>query len=165
MIVSNIEQAWMEAEKFIPVYMKDYEASKNAGYDIFVNLEKKHEYICDLGCRLELNLANGKSTCIWIEQPSNIEEYAKLESATVTIRTYANGGSSNDFIRNTTESEGKILYTILYGALTAIVHGKKDKQTTMDVAEYIGLNAIENMNSYDSIYCKIRSCPFLKEEE
>ena len=163
MKVKNIQQAWYEADRLIPNdYMKDYEASEKAGYPIYRSTINYYDYICDLNDRLEVNLANGQTVNIWIEQPNTIEEYAECEASTITIRSYENG-NSKDTIRNTTEEERQILKSIIAGALSAIRSGK-DKQTTMDVSEYIGLHFFKETeegrcNTYDSIYQKILRCP------
>ncbi|MCI8365846.1 MAG: hypothetical protein HFG34_13005 [Eubacterium sp.] len=165
MKVKNIQQAWLEACKLVDEdsLIKDYEATERAGYDIYRDYNEYYNYICILGDRLEVNLANGKSINIWIEQPENIKEYADCESATITIRTYENG-NSRDTTRSSTPEEKKIIQGILTGALNAIEAGK-DKQTVMDVAEYIGLNLLKKSgaNTYDSIYNRIRFCTFIKD--
>lgn len=163
MKVKNIQQAWNEADNLIPNdYMKDYEASERAGYSIYRSTVEYYDYICDLGDRLEVNLASGESINIWIEQPTTIEEYADCEASTITIRTYEKG-NSKDTTRTATEEEKKILKSIIEGTLSAIRNGK-DKQIAMDVAEHIGIHSFKNTeyehcNTYDSIYCKIWKCP------
>ena len=171
MNVKNIQQAWYETNKLISNYNNsctledfqiDNEASKKAGYPIYRNINNYYDYICNLGNRLEINLANSETINIWIEQPTTIEEYADCESATITIRSYHNG-NSKDIVRCSTDEEKRILQSIITGALSAIKHGV-DKQTTMDVAEYIGIHFFEGTkegccNTYDSIYTKIWRCP------
>lgn len=162
MKVKNIQQAWYEASKFIPDYFKDYDASKNAGYPIYRNIDNPYDYICNLGDRFEVNLGSGKTVNIWIEQPNTIEEYAECEASTITIRSYIDG-SSKDTTRNSTNKEKQILKSIIAGALAAIRSGK-DKQMAMDIAEYIGLYSFKETkegrcNGYDSIYQKIGNCP------
>lgn len=125
-------------------------------------MKNRYDYIYDLGDRLEVNLANGETVNIWIEQPDTIEEYAECESSTITIRSYTEG-NSKDTIRNSTKEEKEILKAIIAGALYAIKIGK-DKQTVMDVAEYIGLYSFKETeegrcNTYDSVYLKIWKCP------
>ena len=165
MKVKNIQQAWLEACILVDEdsLIKDQEATERAGYDIYRDYNQYYNYICILGDRLEVNLANSKSINIWIEQPENIKEYADCESATITIRTYENG-NSRDTTRSSTPEEKKIIQGILTGALNAIEAGK-DKQTVMDMAEYIGLNLLKKSgaNTYDSIYNRIRFCTFIKD--
>lgn len=163
MKVKNIQQAWHEVDRIIPNdYLKDYEASERAGYSIYSSTVNYYDYICNLGDRLEINLANGQTVNIWIEQPQTIEEYAECEAATITIRSYEDG-NSRDTTRNSTEEEKKILKSIIAGVLSAIRSGK-DKQIAMDVAEYIGIHSFEKTeegkcNTYDSVYQKIWKCP------
>lgn len=68
MTVRNIKAAWEEADKIFPTdYIKDEEASLKAGYSVYRSTAiNNSSYICDLGDRLEINLANGKTTNIWI---------------------------------------------------------------------------------------------------
>lgn len=163
MKVQNVEQAWNEANKLIPNdYLKDYEASERAGYSIYRSTVEYYDYICDLGDRLEVNLANGQTVNIWIAKPITIYEYAECQASTITIRSYVNG-NSKDITRNSTEEEKKILKSIIVGALSAIKSGI-DKQIAMDVAEYIAIHSFDeteegHCNTYDSIYCKIWACP------
>lgn len=163
MRVMNREQAWCEVGRLIPDdCVKDYEASGRAGYPIYRSTTEYYNYICDLGSRLEVNLANGQTVNIEIRKPDTIEEYAECEASTITIRSYYNG-SSKDIIRNTTEEEKRILKAVILGTLNAINAGK-EKQCAMDVAEHIAIHLFletqeGRCNTYDSVYCKIRCCP------
>lgn len=75
MKVKNINEAWNEANKIIPNdYMKDEKASETAGYPIYRSTIEHYDYICDLGDRLEVNLANGQTMNIWIESEEEKEE-------------------------------------------------------------------------------------------
>lgn len=165
MKVKNIQQAWNKvSELFDGDFLKDYEASKNAGYPIYRSDKEYYNYICNLEDRLEINMPNGETVNIWVEQPNTIEEYAECEASTITIRNYVNG-NSKDTTRDSTEEEKRILKAIIAGTLSAIQSGK-DKQTAMDVAEYIGIHFFKETeegrcNAYDSIYQKISRCPEL----
>ena len=84
MKVKNINEAWNEANKIIPNdYLKDEEASARAGYPIYRSTINHYDYICDLGDRLEVNLANGQTVNIWIEEDKEevITEYEIIKSA------------------------------------------------------------------------------------
>ena len=84
--VSSVSEAWSLANKLFPTdYEQDESASKNAGYPIFRSTSKSlqnawYNYICDLGCRLEINLCgadwSSETIDIMIEEPA-IEEPAK----------------------------------------------------------------------------------------
>ena len=75
--VETVKQAWREADKLFPTdYIKDEESSKNAGYPIYRSTATSvknswYNYICDLGCRLEVNLCDekwkGETVNIWID--------------------------------------------------------------------------------------------------
>jgi hypothetical protein len=76
MKVTSTLNAWKEAQKHITNYEKDHEASKNAGYNIY---KGENGYICDLETRLEINLDNGESFNIWIEEESQKPKTTKTE--------------------------------------------------------------------------------------
>ncbi len=70
MKVSSVKEAWELANQLFPTdYEKDEERSSRAGYPIHHSTaEGVDAWISDLGNRLEINYANGKSENIWIEQ-------------------------------------------------------------------------------------------------
>ena len=78
MKVSSVKEAWELANRLFPTdYEKDEERSIRAGYPIFYSTANGvNAWISDLGNRLELNYADGKSENIWIERdedkPSNL---------------------------------------------------------------------------------------------
>lgn len=75
--VENVREAWEVADKIFPTdYMKDDQSSNNAGYPIYRSTAEGmtnfwYNTICDLGCRLEVNLCdekwNSRTTNIWID--------------------------------------------------------------------------------------------------
>lgn len=68
MKAKNILEAWEMVNEFFPTdYEKDEAASNTAGYNIYRSRLNHYDYICDLGDRLEVNLANGKTVNVWIE--------------------------------------------------------------------------------------------------
>lgn len=81
--VVNKEAAWAIANRFFPTdYDKDEQASANAGYPIYRHHELNPENkICDLGCRLEVNLGN-ETINIWIENPEAEELEKQVEALT-----------------------------------------------------------------------------------
>jgi hypothetical protein len=85
-IAKNEREAWkMAAEIFGCSYELDAEASKNAGYSIYRGNTDVDCWISDLGNRIELNMADGSTICIWIE-----EEEKRYTAAEVRqIITYA----------------------------------------------------------------------------
>lgn len=78
MKAASIEQAWEMANEIFPTdYEKAEYASSRAGYDVYMkngdraqSAEEVTNWISDLGNRLEINLANGKTINIWIEIPA-----------------------------------------------------------------------------------------------
>lgn len=74
MNAASREQAWEMANEIFPTdYEKDEGSSERAGYPIYrfrgdwCTEEFANNWISDLGNRLEVNLANGKTINIWIE--------------------------------------------------------------------------------------------------
>lgn len=70
MTVKSKEQAWVEANKIISTdYIYDTYRSEAAGHGIYFSTkEGMNEWISDLGNRLEVNLQDGTSVNIWIEE-------------------------------------------------------------------------------------------------
>lgn len=79
MKVNNIKEAWKVADEIFPTdYNKDEQASERAGYSIYRSPINYYDYICELGDRLEVNLANGKTINIWIEKDFTDDEKKEL---------------------------------------------------------------------------------------
>jgi hypothetical protein len=67
--VGSREEAWKNAQEIFGCsYDLDPEKSKNAGYNIYTGNSDATCWISDLGNRIELNMANGSTICIWIEE-------------------------------------------------------------------------------------------------
>lgn len=81
--VVNKEAAWAIVNRLFPSdYDKDEVASTNAGYPIYRhNTLNPENRICDLGCRLEVNLGNDTIN-IWIENPEAEELENQVEALT-----------------------------------------------------------------------------------
>lgn len=70
MKVTNIKEAWRKADIIFPTdYLLDSERTEKAGHNIYWStLDGCTAWISDLGDRLELNLPDGKTVNIWIEE-------------------------------------------------------------------------------------------------
>ena len=81
MKVMNREDAWAEVNKIFPTdYEKKGEASNRAGYPVYRSTAGDiNAWISDMGDRLEVNLPDGKSVNIWIEESE--EEQKNEQSA------------------------------------------------------------------------------------
>lgn len=79
--VNSVKEAWSKANEIFPTdYELDTNASLNAGYNIYWSTaEGTNAWISDLGSRLEINLPNGESINVWIEEPK-YKEY-QIEDA------------------------------------------------------------------------------------
>ena len=93
MKVSSKEKAW-EVNKIFPYdYEKDEKGSANAGYPIYTSIASEHpqNWISDLGNRLEVNLEDGSSTNIWVEEQGEDVEVTVIAKTGETriYKTYA----------------------------------------------------------------------------
>lgn len=82
MVANNREQAWTIADEIFPTdYMKNEAKSLRAGYDIYESTaEGVFAWISDLNDRLEVNLDNGKTITIWIDEEPKFKEW-QIEDA------------------------------------------------------------------------------------
>lgn len=84
MKVKSMNEAWSKANEIFPTdYERDSKSSERAGYPIYRSTAEGHyyDYICDLGDRLEVNLSNGETINIWVEdEPVDTVEETKDES-------------------------------------------------------------------------------------
>lgn len=74
--VNSVNEAWNKANEIFPTdYIHDSDCTRRAGYDVYWStLPGCNAWISDLGDRLEVNLPNGESINIWIEEPE-FQEY------------------------------------------------------------------------------------------
>ena len=85
MTAKSIKEAWQLADEIFPTdYLKDDAKSARAGYDIYTSTAAGvNAWISDLGDRLEVNLADGKTVNIWIEEQPKFSEYQLADALTV----------------------------------------------------------------------------------
>lgn len=76
MTAESIKKAWTIVNDIFPTdYIKDEMSSERAGYPIYVSTaDGEPAWISDLGNRLEVNLSNGGTLNIWIEEKSQFSE-------------------------------------------------------------------------------------------
>ena len=74
--VNSVREAWSKANEIFPTdYEHDTDCTRRAGYGIYWSTRPGcTAWISDLGNRLEVNLPNGESVNIWIEEPETVEE-------------------------------------------------------------------------------------------
>ena len=86
MKVKSKPEAWRKADIIFPTdYMKDNIRSNRAGYDIYYSTAAGVDaWISDLGDRLEVNMENGETVNIWIDDEPQFAEY-QLEDALSVI--------------------------------------------------------------------------------
>lgn len=87
MKVNTMADAFEIAYDKIGEYEYDKQRSLNAGYPIYRSVTDMREYICELGDRIEINLANGKSVNVWIEPvEQNALKIADLELEIIKLK-------------------------------------------------------------------------------
>lgn len=111
MKVSSKEKAWEEVNKIFPYdYEKDEKGSANAGYPIYTSTASEHpqNWISDLGNRLEVNLEDGSSTNIWIEEQGEDVEVTVIAKSgeTRVYKTYAEYRKDYRFFRSSDLESG-----------------------------------------------------------
>ena len=76
MKVKTKEEAWNKADMIFPTdYAKDEVRSSRAGYTVYYSTaEGVVAWISDLGDRLEINLENGETVNIWIDEEPEFSE-------------------------------------------------------------------------------------------
>lgn len=84
--VNSVREAWSKANEIFPTdYMHDTDCTRRAGYDIYWSTRPGcTAWISDLGNRLEVNLPNGESINIWIEEPETVEESTEAAESEYT---------------------------------------------------------------------------------
>lgn len=82
MTANNRKTAWEKADIIFPTdYAKDERRSERAGYDIYYSTAQGvNAWISDLEDRLEINLENGETVNIFIEDEPQFKEY-QIEDA------------------------------------------------------------------------------------
>lgn len=103
--VNNVEGAWEIIHAIFPgTYKEDKEASKGAGYPIYRDTAEDgyYNYICDLGNRFEVNIAEGNRTvniCVddegsWAKAKAEAIKQTKvaIEYGDHMLREYEEGG-------------------------------------------------------------------------
>lgn len=70
-IVNSVKEAWIIADQIFPTdYIYNSEYSKNAGYPIYTStMPGCNAWISDLNTSLEVNLPNGQTVRIRIDEP------------------------------------------------------------------------------------------------
>lgn len=119
--VNGRDAAWKKVDEIFPTdYAKDDYRTERAGHPVYVSTAEGHEndYICDLGCRLEVNIAEGnKTTNIWISEEElghdiivsvkaesgEVREYETYEAYAKEFRFFWSGGFSRQLNENSAE--------------------------------------------------------------
>lgn len=85
----SIREAWSKADEIFPTdYMHDSDRTRRAGYDIYFSTRPGcAAWISDLGNRLEVNMENGDTVEIWIEDDDETTETETTEEARETEET------------------------------------------------------------------------------
>lgn len=88
--VKDRQEAFDVINEMYPLtYNKDERSTENAGYPIYRSEEEYYSYICDLGCRLELNLASGETVNFYWKKPNfNYTVSPRYTQRHATFRQY-----------------------------------------------------------------------------
>lgn len=82
---SSRAEAWAAADSVFPCdYMHDGSRSSRAGYDVYFSTNPEvYAWISDLGNRLEVNLQDGSTVNVWIDEPQETEAdaYNRFQNA------------------------------------------------------------------------------------
>ena len=101
-----------------------------------------------------------KKTVLKWKQEAVLRAMVEPYTQTIIIRTYENG-NSRDTRRAATDEESKILFKILYGAISSInFHTRNDNgkiEAIINGAEFTGDLFIPDMNGYNSVYIPLKS--------
>ena len=100
MKAADVSSAWEMATLLMPVdFREDLDRSKRAGYPVYYSTDPDvPAWISDLGCRLEVNLSEGKSINILIESndPVTAEVAAAVDSFNEVAKAVASLTASQD---------------------------------------------------------------------
>ena len=79
---SSRAEAWAAADSVFPCdYMHDGSRSSRAGYDVYFSTNPEvYAWISDLGNRLEVNLQDGSTVNVWIDEPQETEAEEEAET-------------------------------------------------------------------------------------
>lgn len=119
--VRSIKDAWQKADEVFPTdYIKDEIKSERAGYGIYVSTaDGVNAWISDLGDRLEVNLDNGKTITIWINEAPKFKEWQLADALEVVSKVIY---KIDDIVDDRLAEETGIsrARTLLYGAYAEI---------------------------------------------
>lgn len=120
-VVRSIKDAWQKADAIFPTdYIKDEIKSERAGYGVYVSTaEGVNAWISDLGDRLEVNLDNGKTVSIWVNETPKFKEWQIADALEVVNEAVY---KIDDMVDSRLAEETGIsrARTLLYGAYAEI---------------------------------------------
>lgn len=86
--VNSVAEAWQVANTYFPGdYEKDDQSSARAGYPVFRSTGDWYLYVCDLCTRLEVNLSNGDTVNIWIDDDEPAADVAAPAEAPSPVQS------------------------------------------------------------------------------
>lgn len=119
--VRSIKEAWQKADAIFPTdYIKDEIKSERAGYGVYVSTaDGVNAWISDLGDRLEVNLDNGKTVSIWVNETPKFNEWQIADALEVVNEAIY---QIDDMVDSRLAEETGIARarTLLYGAYDEI---------------------------------------------
>ena len=131
MTVTSKRKAWQAPDEIFPTdYMKDDQRSERAGYPVYYStLEGCTAYICDLGDRLEVNLPDGHTVNIWIDETVDITPDEILSAAWFTfLDRWVRARERFEGSRNAITEAREIKARKRLNAIEDIIRGRKTEQ-------------------------------------
>lgn len=89
-LVESRQEAIDLINKHYPLtYELEADSKERAGYPIYRSEEEYYTYFCDLGCRIELNLASGETVNYYWKTPSyNYTTAPRYSKRNATFRAF-----------------------------------------------------------------------------
>ena len=116
--VKSTAEAWRKAAKVLPFEVQlDARSTERVGYPIHRSAAEYYDYICDLGCRLEVNLSNGETVNIWIKEEEATEQEAAQEVSAASAAEIMNAWQYGKFAASKATAAGKMAIHVMGGSL------------------------------------------------
>ena len=114
------EEAWKKAQEIFGCsYDLDAERSERAGYNIYTGCSDVDCWISDLGSSLELNMSNGETILIGVEEPE------KRYSASEIRQIVKNAKRELRSVERISEAIGRVEFTDVKGAVIELISARR----------------------------------------
>lgn len=118
--VGSREEAWKQAQEIFGCsYEYDDIRSAGAGYNIYTGCSDVDCWISDLGSSLELNMSNGETILIRVEEPE------KRYSASEIRQIVKNAQRELKSVERISEAIGRVEFTDVKGAVIELISARR----------------------------------------